>query len=284
MGFSPMDKALNVIMFTVKLHPEIEDKWDGEGNIESEEVVVTPIKLAESIKHFSEPSAKSNNNGTGELSDDLTSCVREFLGDLSPEIMAIYGAKNKMAMPVDLKIFKDIKIKAYLESKLGMQETKEKKFRSDNSSKEKQHLPIESVSDISKVNKSKMVIPDFAQKVAKKELVVNKKVRPITKKQMFVYLLDDSGSMACKAKQQYVRAVLLNRLEPVVKGNATLDFFLYEVQRYGKRTIKTLTDCKEIFEEICKRRPGGGGTHIGSVLQETITSTAICLDITIQKS
>lgn len=274
MGFSPMDKALNVIMFTVKLaeeEPEDESSYAGAaGTTEAEDTSVSPIKLEKSVNHFSDPAQKQEQSGAVELSKSLTSCVKDFLDDLSPEIMALYGAKNKLAMPVDLKIFKDIKIKSYLESKLGMQETKEKKYKDDVNSKEKKFTNMSSVSDVSKVSKSSIVMPDFAAKVAKKELMVNKKVAPITKKQAFVLLLDDSGSMGCIGKQRYVRAVLLNRLEPVVKGKAQLDFHLYESGRYGKRVVKTLDDAKALFDEICHRRPGGGGTNIGAVLQDTI--------------
>lgn len=270
LGFSPMDKALNVIMFATKLTKKDEDDGTPLGTTTATFDPVTPASLSKSISHFSAPSNKTDDEGSTELSDTLTSCVRDFLDDLSPEILSIYGAKNKLAMPVDLKIFKDIKIKAYLESKLGMEETKELKVKNDSSSKIKKHMTMESMSDVSKLNKAKMAMPDFEMKLAKKELIVSKKVSPVTKKQMFTMLLDDSGSMQCVQKQTYVRAVLLNRLEPVVKGHAELNFYYYESQRYGKRSIKTTADCKDIFDQVCKRRPSGGGTHIGRVLQETI--------------
>jgi len=272
-GFSPMDKALNVMMYTSKLNPEEEDKYDPTGTTEAEETVITPKSVAKSINHFSKPTEKKDADGEHQLSNDLTSCVREFLGDLSPEIMSIYGAKTKLQMPIDLKILKDIKIKSYLESKLGMEETSEKKITEDQSSKEKKHMAITSMSDLSKVNKSKFAMPDFKSKLAKKEVFANKKVSPVNKKQMFTMLLDDSGSMSSKIKQSYVRAILLNRLEPVIKGHASLVFHFYESERYDKRVVNTAKECKALFDEICKRIPGGGGTHIGKVLQETVNES-----------
>jgi uncharacterized protein with von Willebrand factor type A (vWA) domain len=118
-----------------------------------------------------------------------------------------------------------------------------------------------------------MAMPDFTMKLAKKEIFANKKVAPVTKKQMFTMLLDDSGSMSSKIKQSFVRAVLLNRLEPVIKGHASLIFHFYESERYDKRTVNTTAECKALFDEICRRVPGGGGTHIGKVLQETINES-----------
>jgi hypothetical protein len=268
LGFSPMDKALNVIMYATKLSKEL-GKYDSVGATVAEDDTVTPDHLAKSIKKFSEPESR-NEDGATELSNSLTSCVRDFLYDLSPEILSIYGVNNKLDMPIDLKIFKDIKIKAYLENKLGMEETKELKVIEDNSSKMKKHMNMTSASDLSKVSKLKMVMPDFQVKAAKKELVVSKKVSPVTKKQMFTMLLDDSGSMQCIQKQTYVRAVLLNRLEPVAKGNATLIFYLYESGRYNKKVVNTVAECKALYEEICTRVPNGGGTNIGAVLQETV--------------
>ena len=267
-GFSPMDKALNVIMFATKLSQE-ESKYDSTGTSTGEMDEVDETTLNKAIKKFSAPDERSE-DGSLELSNSLTACVRNFLGDLSPEILSIYGANNKLEMPVDLKIFKDIKIKAYLENKLGMQETKELKVVEDNSSKKKKHLQITSVSDVSKLSKMKMAMPDFDLKLAKKELTVNKKVSPVTKKQMFTMLLDDSGSMGCVQKQTYVRAVLLNRLEPVIKGHATLVFYLYESGRYDKKVINTVAEARDLYDQMCKRVPNGGGTNIGAVLQETI--------------
>lgn len=268
LGFSPMDKALNVIMYATKLSKEL-SKYDAEGTVVAEEDTVTPATLSKSIKKFSEPSERTG-EGEVELSNDLTSCVRDFLYDLSPEILSIYGVNNKLDMPINLKIFKDIKIKAYLENKLGMEETKELKVTADNSSKLKKHMNITSASDLSKVSKLKMVMPDFQVKAAKKELMVNKKVSPVAKKQMFTYLLDDSGSMCCVKKQTYVRATLLNRLEAVAKGNATMVFYLYESGRYNKKVVNTVAECKSLYAEICTRRPNGRGTNIGAILQQTI--------------
>jgi hypothetical protein len=270
LGFSPMDKALNVIMYATKLSKKDDDKYACKGTTSAgEEDEVTEDSLGKAIKKFSEPSEKSG-EGQSELSDSLTSCVRDFLGDLTPEILSIYGATSKLNMPVNLSILKDIKIKAYLENKLGMQETKEKKVIEDSSSKTKQHMRMTKTSDVFKSNKAQMGMPDFNAKLAKKELIVSKKVSPVTKKQMFTMLLDDSGSMAYKMKQAYVRAVLLNRLESVVKGHATLIFYLYESGRYNKKVINTLVEARALYETICARIPNGGGTNIGYVLQETI--------------
>lgn len=277
-GFSPMDKALNVLMYMVKIAPEEgEDEKYGATTvtIEDEETKVTPKSLDTAIKHFSGQKVTTTSDKTdipveAHLSQDLTSCVRDYLYDLSPEIVSIYGKSSKLQVPINKQILKDIKIKAYLEDKLGMQEAKDLKKKEDNSSRRRQSMQMTQTSDLARINKAKMLMPDFDDKVAKKEIHVNKKVSPVKAKQMFTMLVDDSGSMGCVSKQAHVRAVLLNRLEPVVKGHAELIFYHYESQRYGKKVVKDLKGAREIFAEMCQRIPRGGGTNIGACIQETI--------------
>lgn len=267
-GFSSLDRALNVIMFTTRLAVSATET----APVKQEHSVIEESDLKKAVEKFKDPEKKSAQaeKGPDHLSEDLTACIKEYYSGLSPEIISIYGAKNKLDMPVNKDIFRTIKVKAYMEDKLGLEESKEKRKVLDNRSKKKVFTNITEASDLATVSKSSMAMPDFKTKMAKKELIVKKKMSPKTAKQLYTMLLDDSGSMGCVQKQAYVRAVILNRLESVVKGHAELVFYFFESTRYGKRNIKTLQDAKDLFEEISTRLPRGGNTDIGGVLQATV--------------
>lgn len=273
LGLTPMDKSLNVLMYLTHLSKKntkndvTNDPNPGDHTIQSEE------DLAEAIKDASqgiETMGTGQENDQQELSKEITKCVRDFLDDLTPEIVHIYGKNRPADVKINRKILNDIKIKSYLENTKGMETADQREMKRNNNSSDIERVNMETHAQITKTNKQAMALPTFDDKFIKKELVVKEKVVPETKKQILYMLLDDSGSMCCEVKQTYVRAVLLNRLESVVKGNAELKFCLYENRRYMHYDIKNKADAQKLFRTISVRRPGGGGTNIGAVLQQTI--------------
>jgi hypothetical protein len=273
-GFSPMDKALNTIMYMNSLSKKNTDS-NPTNNNSNQFQSLSPEALNSLIEEMSkgieEPQLIEGKKKDGsETKKDVISCVRDYLYDLSPSIANIYGEDSIASVPINLKILKDIKTKAYLENSLGLETSLEKKLIENNNSKKKKIREMRSHGEVMKTSKTQMVLPAFDSKLAKKELTIKTKVKPETKKQMLTMLLDDSGSMNCIQKQSYVRAVLMNRLQSVIEGKAKLNFYLYETNRYGYKEVKDLKDAQELYKSISRKRPSGGGTHIGSVLQETI--------------
>lgn len=275
-GFSPMDKSLNVIMYMTYLseknNPQKETNDPSGGKKQS----ITPEGLQQMMQEMSGgvvPPGEQKSGGRSkghELSVDIISCVRDFLYDLNPTIANIYGQDKGADVPINLNIMRDIKLKAYLEDKVGLETSLEKKLVENNNSKKKKIVQMTSHTQVMKTNKTQMVMPNFDDKLAKKELTIKTKVKPEEKKQMLTMLLDDSGSMGVVLKQAYVRAVLMNRLESVMDGKSTLNFYLYESKRYGYQKVENLKQAQELYKTISLRRPSGGGTNIGYVLQETI--------------
>lgn len=271
-GYSPMDKTLNTILYMTYLS----DKQNKDQNPSpSVKTSVTDQSLCDMAKDLSngavppgEESTKKNKQGADERKD-VISCVRDYLYGLSPEIISIYG-EEKTTMPLNKNIIRDLKVKATLEQKLKLGTSIDIKKELNNDSNVKESKQMNDYSQVTKVSKTSMMMPDFKQRLAKKELTVKLKVKPIAKKQSLFMLLDDSGSMNSEPKQMHVRAVLLNRLESVIAGKSELRFSLFESQRYGFKLVKTLDEAKALFKDISARRPSGGGTHIGRVLQETI--------------
>lgn len=274
-GFSPMDKTLNTIMYMTSLSKTNINPHDAQNSNKNDKKNLTPEALSDLIKEMSNgvndaADAESKKKDGKETSKDVISCVRDFLYDLSPSIANIYGEDSVASTPVNLKILKDIKTKAYLEHELGLETSLEKKEIENNRSNKKKIRNMNSYSEATKANKSAMIMPNYEDKMIKKELSIKVKVKPEAKKQMLTMLLDDSGSMNCVSKQSHVRAVLMNRLESVIEGKSKLKFYLYESGRYGYKEVNNLKDAQELYKNISHRRPSGGGTHIGRVLQETI--------------
>lgn len=272
-GYSPMDKALNTIMYLTYLS-EKNNKETNDPNPKGNKSL-TPESLAQAISDLSGGIPEGDDEGKSKKQDagltkDVISCVRDHLYDLSPSIANIYSQDKVADVPINSAILRDIKIKAYLEEKVGLETALDKKLVEDNRSKQRKNKQMTAYSQMTKSSKTAMVIPNFDDKMAKKELIIKEKVKPETKKQMLTMLLDDSGSMGSVLKQSYVRAVLLNRLESVIDGKSKLNFYLYESQRYGYKEVKDLKDAQDLFKSISLRSPRGGGTNIGRILQETI--------------
>jgi hypothetical protein len=276
-GFSPMDKALNVIMWMTYLSEQNANKDGAQNNPKgSSKQSISPESLAQTIKEMADgvPEEGSGQKGNTETSQDVISCVRDFLYDLSPTIANIYGKERIADVPINLNILKDIKVKSFLEQTVGLETNLERKLVENNSSKKKRITNMNSHSQVMKTSKTQMIMPNFDDKLAKKELTIKEKVKPETRKQVITMLLDDSGSMNCIQKQSRVRATLMKFLEGVIEGKAEVNFYLFESKRYGYKKVTNTKEAQELFQNISMRRPSGGGTHIGFILQETIDEIA----------
>lgn len=279
MGMTPMDKSLNVLMHLTHLSTKTNPAgdWKTTNNPKIKKVrIKDEDQLAEAIGEMATASYNSNGNIENvdpeslELSDNMTSCVRDYIGDITMSVANIYGYKKPSDVPINRRFLKDLKIKAYLENTEAMGTSKSRKKERNNQSNKRDTMRLEEYSQINKVKKSDMMMENFDDKFIKKEVTVSEKMKPKEYKQILVMLTDDSGSMGNLRKQTYVRAVLLNRLESVVDGKSELHFYSYVGHRYNHREVKDLKSAQALYKEIALRRPPGGGTNIGAVLQETI--------------
>jgi Mg-chelatase subunit ChlD len=282
-GITPMDKALNVLMhlthLSTKTNPDKSGGWNCMNDPKVKNVKIQDEEqLASAIGEMSSSQYDENGSitpgGGSELSETMTSCIRDYIGDITMSVANIYGYKKPSDVPINRKFLKDIKIKSYLEDSEAMgTDVQRKKVRS-NDSNERHTNRMEDYGQISKVNKTDLMMENFDDKFVKKEINVKEKMKPKQKKQILYMLTDDSASMANLRKQTYVRAVLMNRLESVVDGKSELHFYSYTGNRYNYREVKDLKQSQELYREIALRRPPGGGTNIGAVLQETIDEIA----------
>lgn len=291
LGVTPLDKSLNVMMMLTHLSDSLNKKPNqdpyGTSNPEGSGSITIPNEeaLAKAIEEMSQgletgvddPSDNGGgqnetggSNSNGEVSHEMTSCVRDHLYDLTPSIANVYGKEKPADVPISKRILADIKIKAYLESSTDLGTALDEKYERNNDSREKGTFIMESMDEVTKTKKSQMMLENFDDKLMKKELDIKTRVKPKTRKQILYMLLDDSGSMRNLTKQTYVRAVLLNRLESVIDGKSELKFAFYESERYGFTEVTKKEEASQLFKKVSLRRPGGGGTYIGHILQETI--------------
>lgn len=292
-GFTPMDKALRTMMYLVKLSDSTNPNEGRQGRydtqLDPQQKNVTNVvdqqalsqAISEQAKNAEEAAMAGGQSDMSQamqkrgehnsrLKKEMTSCVRDHLYDLNPSIANVYGYERPADVPINKAILKDIQIKAYLEDHHGMETAKDMQLKTDNSSNQRQRKQMESFGQVTKIGKREIVKETFEDKFVKKELIVKEKVKPEEKKQILYMLLDDSGSMCQVEKQTYVRAVLLNRLEAVADGKAELHFSLYESKKYNYFHAKDKQTAAKLYRDISLRSPGGGGTHIGYVLQQTV--------------
>lgn len=286
-GFSPMDKALRTIMYLTYLssatNPENQFNSYSNGAMDPSKKNITiqdEQALAQAIKEQAENAMASVEEGESGgqrrreekdgLSKEMTSCIRDHLYDLTPSIANVYGEKRPVDVKINRNILKTIQVKAYLEETQGLSTALEVKDKRSNASVNRKNLNMEEYSQITKVKKSAMMQENFDDKLVKKELIVKEKIKPEEKKQILYMLLDDSGSMSNVEKQTYVRAVLLNRLESVIDGKGELHFSYYESEKYGYFSATDEKSAQKLYRDVSLRRPRGGGTHIGNVLQQTV--------------
>jgi uncharacterized protein with von Willebrand factor type A (vWA) domain len=113
-------------------------------------------------------------------------------------------------------------------------------------------------SQVSRIrNKTEMLYPTFGYKFATKNLMVKRHSFPT--KQALCLLIDDSGSMNCTYKVDWVKAILWNRALEAESNNMDLYCALFESQVYEIQKINSLDEAKNYYKKIGFN---GGGTDV----------------------
>lgn len=119
------------------------------------------------------------------------------------------------------------------------------------------------------VNMTSMKMPTFGYKLATKQLCIKKAEQ--SNKQSLFFLIDDSSSMATIDKLRWVKSLMYNRLDAVIKGEAELYVGWFEGNLYEASVVR-IRNKEEALEYLKKGHFGnfrGGGTDI----QKTIMTT-----------
>ena len=113
------------------------------------------------------------------------------------------------------------------------------------------------------------MLPDYEIRLAQKTLITNVPVKPETKKQKIIILIDDSGSMNENFKKEWVYAVVANRLQyaMVKECEVFISLFLTEgtMKHYKFTHIYDEQSALEFWKTF-NFNPGGGDTKVGYVI------------------
>lgn len=113
------------------------------------------------------------------------------------------------------------------------------------------------------------LFPNFKLKLACKDLSVNVPVQIEQSKQKIIILCDFSGSMNASAKQEWVCAILIDRLKHVMKGRCEI-FFSYFNTDISEFDFYHAFDKESAigFWKQFSTRPNGGMTNLGNVINQ----------------
>ncbi len=130
---------------------------------------------------------------------------------------------------------------------------------------------IQILNDYSDVSKafpfSSVAMPSFKYKFATKQLPIKKEIPP--DRQILICAIDNSGSMSCYEKIEWVRSIIYNRLDAVASGEAEL-YICWFVRYVDTDSIFKITNKKEAeaFRKLqFYGEFGGGGTDIQNVIE-----------------
>jgi hypothetical protein len=124
-------------------------------------------------------------------------------------------------------------------------------------------------SQIFNVDLYQRLFPDFKTKLATKNLTVNVPIDKTEHKQKIIMILDFSGSMSNNLKQEWVLAILIDRLKYCIKEEAEV-FFSYFCGNPREMSFTHIKDRKSAIEfwQTFSTMPNGGGTDVGAMVEK----------------
>ncbi len=122
-------------------------------------------------------------------------------------------------------------------------------------------------SELHHVELYQRLMPTFNLKLLTKELIVNVPVDRTEHKQKIIMLLDYSGSMNDPRKQEWVVAILVDRLRHAMKEEAEI-FFSYFINDKRQMSFHHLYDRESVlkFWSSFSTSPSGGDTCLGDMV------------------
>ncbi len=144
--------------------------------------------------------------------------------------------------------------------------------RVQNSIEHKQKRMVE-YGELPNVALHQRLLPSFNAKLITKDLVVNTPIESQESKQKIIVLLDVSGSMHEQRKQDWVLAILADRLSYCMKEECEIFFsYFLTVNDLLKGNFKfTHIHNRETalnFFKYINTSPSGGGTEVGPIIEE----------------
>jgi hypothetical protein len=123
-------------------------------------------------------------------------------------------------------------------------------------------------SQMAQIDLYQKLFPNFQAKLLTKDLVVTVPVERKEQKQKIIIILDFSGSMRTEFKQDWVNAIMIDRLKYVLKGEAEV-FFSYFVEDPNQMHFQHIHDRESVYRfwGSFSNHPDGGMTEVGHMVE-----------------
>lgn len=228
-GYSPLTKACNIIRML---------------NVKNENTVASAEDLAEAddedVNMDSEVYMDAEMNNLADANAYSKKHKFKILNKIS--LMKKWGDKFKIKKEVD-----------------------EKRVAN---SENHQTMRMQSFEEINQVLMYQRLLPTYKQKLATKDLNVHIPIESNEKQQKIIMLVDFSGSMDYDEKQQWVCAILLERLRYAIDGDCEIyfSFFVHRPQTMNFTHIHDKSSAYAFWAGF-STTPTGGDTELGHMVE-----------------
>lgn len=202
-----------------------------------------------------------------DLEEETAACKkRKDKQFVDPEIDEIRNT-NQFTKTKGLSLLKKISLITDFGKEFSV--SKEIKTRVVSCSDEKDFRKLRGFQDLFRVNPATKLMPDYKVKMIQKMLRAQMPIVRTAIKQKIIIIVDYSGSMGINEKQEWVAAIILDRIKYVLKGECELFFSYFE---YRPDTLKFthVHDMKSAqhFWANFSFKPSGGGTDVGAMIDK----------------
>lgn len=226
----------------------------------------TPLEQARAIYHKIKDQHSSFNRQSAKSSKD-SGYIANFKRDVyaDPTINSqIYS--NKYSKEEDLSILNNISLIGEFGSQFTVEKEVGEKIVHNSDKFKNKHMT--SLDQLNMVNIAQRVLPNFKAKLITKDLIISAPVQTSEQKQKIIILVDYSGSMNERDKQNWVNGILIDRFKYVIKGEAEVffSFFVSKPDQLNFIHVKNEEDVKKFWENF-SNYPCGSTTDIGRIVQ-----------------
>lgn len=186
---------------------------------------------------------------------------------------------NRLKVAEDLSPNSDkrvmLDISRTLDQFTKLQARRQVRQEQDPAGEEVRNRPIESLSELSRVNKTAWAMRQqapthFLYKAVSGQLQVRERVTRVERKQAIFILLDGSGSMRGR-KHWKATGVVMNRLKAVLSGDAVVYLSVFDTQMSKPACASTPEEARNLIKKFASGNFSGGGTDIAAAVKAAHT-------------
>lgn len=255
-GNTPMSKTLNVIkIFKEELECKTKCKSSQKSEDENEENSDKNQENSDKNGKLLEFFKNNSSQKTLEKKQELIKTVKE--SELSSYVLGTSNLTDKIVNLTEeqKKIFNNLGILA-----------NRGKIKSDKKSDDFKFDKMKDYTQVTQTSVINLMMPTFNYKFATKNLLVKDKKE--LNKQLLVLAIDASGSMDEEDKIAWVKSLIINRLEEVIKGNSSLVICWFEGCLFENYSIITSKNEAINYLNNLEIYNDGGRTDVSFVIKE----------------